>query len=109
MHMQLLCGHVDHRLWKTPRVTAAAPWLIMGMLGTTPAWPLRAAAEQFQLTGRGSCSGHEASHAYAYHGAGSNGSCAALGAMYAKKGRCGSVATVWRIQAMEVLPMTLVL
>jgi len=110
-------------------------------LGSSLVWlTLRASAEQFQLTGRGSCSGHEASHAPAYHGAGSKGSCAALGAMYAKKGllglgiglglrqsscgngmlnrkdhnalgthRCGSVATVWRIQAMETLPITLVL
>ena len=100
---------VRQRLRKTPLTTAAASALSIGIFGTTPAWPWRASAEQFQFSGRGSCSGHDGSHALTYHGAGSKGSCAALGAMYAKNGRCGSVATAWRIHAIEVLPMTLVL
>ena len=31
-----------------------------------------------------------------------------MGAMYAKTGRCGSLATVCRIHAIDTLPMTLV-
>ena len=97
---------VRQRLRKTPLTTAAASALSIGIFGTTPAWPWRASAEQFQFSGRGSCSGHDGSHAPTYHGAGSKGSCAALGAMYAKNGRSGSFITCLRIQAMEALPTT---
>jgi len=78
--------NVRQRFLKTPVTTSAASALSIGCVATTPAWSRRCSVEQFQLTGRGSCVGHDGSHASTYHGAGSKGSCAAFGAMYAKKG-----------------------
>ena len=68
-----------------------------------PWWFARLSAEQFQFGGLGSCSGQELSHASTYHGAGSNGSCAAFGATYAKNGR--SPPATLLIQSTVALPM----
>ena len=72
----------------------------------TPWWLALLSSEQFQLTGRGSCTGHAGSQWSAYHGAGENGSWQAFGAMYAKNG-FGPLAT-FRSQLIDTLPTTAV-
>jgi len=96
-----------HLFLKTPVMTALASAVIICSVAMLPWWSARAAAEQFQGSGRGSCSGQLGSQWSACHCAGLNGSCAALGPMYAMKGPFPA-ATAARIKATEWLPMTLV-
>ena len=86
------------------RVVRLASSVIMSICATVAIWFCRTSAVQFQFSGLGSWSGHDASQCPSYHGAGLKGSCAAFGAMYAKKGRAGSSATTFLIQWMEWLP-----